>query len=265
MTASKGVLFFCFDNGLVDYSKITKLAIRKVKENLGLPVTVVSNDENLDIGQDNLVIYEGYEDQSTTRYFHEYRETYPWYNRGRELALEFSPYRHTIVLDVDYLVLGDTLLKYIDLELAIPRSLWDVGTPLSTATRSFGLINVPTYYATILVFDKEAAVAQAFFKAMQKVAADWQYYAVVFGLDPKLYRNDYVVSIALYLIDEYRWSRDYDLPITVLNAAPQATVYDLERNSVMVTVGVDKPAVKVYSDLHVSNKKSLEELAERYK
>ena len=263
-TESKGVLFFCFDNGLIDYGKITALAIKKVKEHLDLPVTVVSNKVDLDIGQDSLVVYKDYEENSTTRYFHEYRETYPWYNRGRELSLELSPYRHTIVLDVDYLVLGKTLLKYIDLDLAVSRSLWDIGSPLFTAKRSFGLLEVPMYYATVMVFDKETAVAQAFFKAMRKVADDWQYYAVMFGLDPKLYRNDYVVSIAMYLIDEYRWSRDYDLPMTVVNAPPQATVHGLESGSVWVTPGLGKPSVKVDRDLHVSNKKSLEELTEEH-
>jgi len=249
---------------LVDYAKITALAIKKVKENLDLPVTVVSNKVDLDIGQDSLVVYEGYEENSTTRYFHEYRETYPWYNRGRELSLEFTPYRHTIVLDVDYLVLGPTLLKYIDLDLAISRSLWDIGSPLFSAKRSFGLLQVPMYYATVMVFDKEAAPAKAFFKAMRKVADDWQYYAVIFGLDPKLYRNDYVASIAMYLIDEYRWSRDYDLPVTLVNAPPQAEVHGLEKNSVWVTPGQDKPPVQVTRDLHVSNKKSLEELTEEH-
>ncbi len=257
--AGTGVLFFCFDNALIDYTKLTKLATKLVHENLRLPVCVVTNTHHTDFGADQVVHVEKPE-EATARYFGDYGSTATWYNVGRECSLDLTPFQHTIVLDSDYLVQSDTLAKYTGLPLALSRSAFFLGGSSDREMSYMPLTNMPMYWATVLVFDSCSWPAEVFFSAMKRLKRNWTHLASLSGLDPSLYRNDYVATMALSLIQENRWSREYDLPVQLVTAGFDCTVsqVNLEANTVRLSKSSSSEVFCLKGvDVHVFNKKSL--------
>lgn len=254
-----GVLFFCFDNGLIDYTRLTRLATKLVHENLKLPVCVVTDTRHTDFGADHVVYVEKPE-EATPRYFGDYAATATWYNVGRECSLDLTPFQHTIVLDSDYLVLSNVLFKYAALPLGLSRSAFFLGGTSDRDMSYMPLTNMPMYWATVIVFDSNSWPAEVFFSAMKRLKRNWNHIASLSGLDPSLYRNDYVATMSLAVIQENRWSREYDLPIQLVTAGFDCTVssLDLESNTLCLGRVNSTQTLRIREiDVHVFNKKSL--------
>jgi hypothetical protein len=257
--AGTGVLFFCFNNGLIDYTRITRLATKLVHENLGLPVCVVTDEAHTDFGSEHVVHLEK-PGASTPRYFGDYAQTATWYNVGRECSLDVTPFRHTVVLDSDYLVMSDVLLKYTAMPLALSRSAFFLGGHSDRDMSYMPLTNMPMYWATVIVFDSCSWSAEVFFSAMKRLRRNWSHLAAMSGLDPSLYRNDYVATMALSLIQENRWSREFDLPVQLVTAGFDYTVCELDPKTRSLRLGktTSTEVLRVKGiDVHVFNKKSL--------
>lgn len=256
--AGTGVLFYCFNNGLIDYSKITRLATRLVHENLRLPVCVVT-DELCDFGADHVIKVER-PTEATSRYFGEYAKSAVWYNVGRECALDLTPFRHTVVLDSDYLILSEVLAKYTHLPLALSRSAYFLGDSPDRSMAYMPLTNMPMYWATVMIFDACSWPAEMFFLAMKKLKRSWGHIASLSGLDPSLYRNDYVATMALAMIQENRWSREFDLPVELITAGFDCVVNKVDPSTRTLNISLVNSSRSLCpkgTDVHVFNKKSL--------
>lgn len=254
-----GVLFYCFNNGLIDYSKLTRLATKLVHENLKLPVCVVTDDAS-DLGPVDHVIKVKKPTVATSRYFGEYQKSAVWYNVGRECSLDLTPFRHTIVLDSDYLVLSDVLAKYTSMQLALSRSAYFLGKNSDRDMSYMPLTNMPMYWATVMIFDACSWPAEMFFAAMKKLKQNWGHIASLSGLDPSLYRNDYVATLALSIVQENRWSREFDLPVHLMTAGFDCLVDDVDTQTKSILMSLVNSKRSFYSretDVHVFNKKSL--------
>jgi hypothetical protein len=254
-----GVLFFCFNNGLIDYTKLTRLATKLVHENLRLPVCVVTDQAHTDFGSEHVILVDKPE-ASTPRYFGDYAQTAAWYNVGRECSLDVTPFKHTVVLDSDYLVLSDVLLKYTSMPLALSRSAFFLGGRSDRDMSYMPLTNMPMYWATVIVFDSCSWPAEVFFSAMKRLKRNWSHLASMSGLDPSLYRNDYVATMALSMLQENRWSREFDLPVELVTAGFDCTVSQIDSDSRTLKLGktTSTEVLRVKGvDVHVFNKKSL--------
>lgn len=258
-------MIYAFRNHLIDYLKIAQLCTELVHLNLGLPVAVVTNDRAFPTGADYTVMFEP--EEGTKRHFHEYGESAPWYNRGRERSWDITPFRHTIVMDADYLVMSDTLLKYVDLDLAVSRELYELTKPAESTYTAFGPTGYPSYWASLMVFDKENPVSYEFFQLMKKVKRSWPYFSNLFGLDTSLYRNDHIVAIALYLLHGRRWSKVNDLPLVILNSDHTRNLVSIDKHDLSLSFtgyGIEPPDVLTFygRDIHVANKRSFLQVIE---
>ncbi len=256
--AGTGVLFFCFNNGLIDYTRLTRLATALVHENLKLPVCVIT-DENQDFGADQ-VIRVSKPESATSRYFGDYAETATWYNVGRESSLDLTPFRHTIVLDSDYLVFSNVLSRCVAMPLALSRSAYFLGPSSDSSMSYMPLTNMPMYWATVMIFDSCSWPAEAFFTGMKKIRKNWGHIASMSGIDPSLYRNDYVATMALSLIQENRWSREFDLPVDLVTAGFECVVNKVDKESRSIHLNLLNSTKTITTkgvDVHVFNKKSL--------
>ena len=90
---------YCFNTDQVAYHRVADVSIGLAKQQLGLPVTVVTNQSTLDSWHNapdvNFIVVKN--DTNNTKL------GLPWYNLERCEAIEHSPYDCTIVIDVDYL------------------------------------------------------------------------------------------------------------------------------------------------------------------
>ena len=94
---SRGVLLFAYNTDSVDYVKIAERAARLIEHNLKLPVTIITDMQS---PQTNERI--GYKNGSQ------------WFNGDRYRAYELSPYDETLLLDSDYLIFDNSLIKILD-------------------------------------------------------------------------------------------------------------------------------------------------------
>ena len=154
---SRGVVLFAFNNADTDYIKITEQTIKLGKRNLGLPVTLVTGlTEEVNFEVDTLIRVES--NGPNVRFSSDVNAPVQWLNRGRHAAYKLSPYDETILLDTDYLVLNDSLLKYFDTD-------WDYLIPdrNDNAGRAhvrpyvsdrMGTYSIPFVWATVVLFRK---------------------------------------------------------------------------------------------------------------
>lgn len=247
-------------NELVDYSLLTRFAIECIHTNLRLPVAVVTDNSSLRVGQDHTVLVHPSASQNM-RYFHEYDKTVPWNNEGRELAFDLSPFRHTFLLDVDYLCLSPNLLKYRDLELGMPHLLLNYGEDTGNGVTCFGNTFLPQFWASVVVFDKTSSRAHRVFETWKQMKRNWPFHATVFGLNQSLFRNDYVATAALLESNAADLARCYADP--VLNIPLGCAVNKVSPTSIDITASEFSRSIAGY-DVHVQNKKDLENAVASY-
>ena len=104
---SKGALLFAFNSPKYNYFEMAVATAKRINHFLDLPVTIVTDINSMPIKQlykfDNVVLTTG--DKTNIR------EHSMWLNKGRYRAYEFSPYDETILLDTDYMINSNVLLK----------------------------------------------------------------------------------------------------------------------------------------------------------
>ena len=145
---SKGVVVFAFNTD-VDYVGIADQTSRLIAHNLKLPITLITDhDAKPEFAYDKVVRV----DQQGATYRTEDANV-QWRNFGRYYAYELSPYDETILLDVDYLVLDDNLLKLFETE-------WDYKLmrhntdERGDCSETMGYVSLPFVWATFLAVAK---------------------------------------------------------------------------------------------------------------
>lgn len=204
---SQGFLIFAFNNGIVDYLKHALWAADRIDKYLGLPVRIVT-DENSETDyipkkDHEIVIVES--SPGTTRIFdNETALAGEWKNTDRVFAYDLSPFDETIVIDSDYIVNSprlSILFNIPDMHFLCHRSPHDVtGQNRFHSMLTFGQHKMPHYWATVLYFRK-GYTAEAMFKVMKMIRNNYGHYAEMYKFPKSPMRNDYIVSIALTIIN----------------------------------------------------------------
>lgn len=205
---SRGVVLVAHNNGKDDYYSLAIYTAKRINRFLNLPVTIITDEDSVTPTQgvfDNIITVDP--DKSN------FRKKAAWINKGKHRIFELTPYTDTLILDVDYLINSDQLLKVF------------------TTTGDFGCHNtirwlmeeskpeyfhkdiISTLWATVVRFRKTERVEQIF-QMMRMVEENYQHYSSVYQFDSSIYRNDYALTIALktvegHLVDPlnyFRWN-----------------------------------------------------------
>jgi hypothetical protein len=196
----KGVMFFAFNNPKTDYYTMAVKAAKRVKHFLNLPVTIVTDiqPENPEFNIINVSAETSNEKDSN-----------PWYNKGRYRAYDLTPYDETILLDTDYLVNSNQLLKLFDIydDFMCHDSTFFLTEGRETeyvSDRSF-----KTLWATVIVFKKTERVKHIF-QCLEMVQNNYSHYINLYHINSPMYRNDYGITIAARIVDgHYDEKRNY--------------------------------------------------------
>jgi len=177
-----GVLIYSFDTTTTDYSKLTTRCIEHVNTHLGLPITVVSN-KNFE-GVNNIYVI-----PSTNNQRRYNKKIVPWYNEERTQAYNHSPYDTTILIDCDYFVMSDYLLKISDAadDILLHTKLNDI-TKRDNIFRPREAL-IPLVWATVVVFKKNNFTKKVF-DLIGHVQEHYQYYRNLYRIAQIPYRND---------------------------------------------------------------------------
>ena len=208
-TLTKGALIFAFNNEHIDYIAMAGWNAENIRKHLNLPVAVVTDDPDQAAKYNFDHIIASTPDNGGPRYFSDYQQTVTWYNAGRATAYELSPFDQTLLLDADYVVASDLLLRAMEM----PQEFAAFNTSLDPANESeidplltkFGNPRMPMWWATVMMF-RRGNISQYIFDCMQMIRANWQHYRHLFNITETTYRNDYALSIALGILTGHEQS-----------------------------------------------------------
>jgi hypothetical protein len=286
---SRGVIMFAHNNTEIDYFRLAVVNALLVQKNLGIKnITVVTDPFSLAQGEktlgkrlikkaiNNIIVIEKdkkfkalnqrlYKDTShTTKYL-------PFYNVNRCDAYHLSPYDETLLIDVDYLILSDTLnhcwghnnelmmnWKYQDI-------MYERKDPSLARLNDMG---ITMYWATVVYFRKTEYV-ESFFNIVSHVKNNPQFYKDLYQWQGTLYRNDYSFSIAAHMMSGFVDKGIPQLPTTLYKSFDTDDIHSaIDENTIVMYL--EKPRspgdfmlTKWQGiDLHIMNKWAINRVSE---
>jgi hypothetical protein len=236
---SKGIVAFASNTDTTDYVAIAGRTLRLASKTLGLPATLITPDAEL---PDN------------KRYDIDTKEFVQWRNAGRYQAYQLSPYDETIVIDADYLVFDQNILKIFECE-------WDytIMRQARGLTQEFpqdmGPRSLPYVWATVFAF-RRTPTAEMFFSLVQRVQDNYNYYRELFNIEQRNFRNDYAFAIADIILNGYAIG-EHGIPGPMLHV-DQPVVSIEAKGSMFVIKDNTQAFVVPRMNLHVMSKQYLQ-------
>lgn len=260
-----GVLLFAFDNELIPYVEVARQMAKRIQRLWNLPVSIVTDDRSVysdwPMIFDQVAYVDKAEVDANEKMFYDFDKSLSFFNGNRANALELTPYRRTIVLDVDYLVQTDDIPRLWNGEgLKLCRDAYSVFDyhSLSHDMRVLsGRSEIPMWWATVLCFDREAPETQRFFTEWKQALRHYRTLSDMYGFVAKPVRNDFAATIAVHrLTDNHYRDERFLLPHSIPTLMPHSEVTSIESDCMLVR-NYEGGTTAVFSDLHIMNKKSL--------
>lgn len=195
MNMKKGVVLFAHNSSSTNYFKMAVYVAKRVNRFLDLPVSVITDKDSY--------VYTDYNFDKVflqTPDTSNYRKRHPWINKGRFEVFDISPYDETLVLDTDYLVNSDNLLRTFDYESDFVchntcRFVFENIPPERIGKNGF-----TSLWATVMRFRKTTR-AQQIFQMMKLIQFNYEHYGSLHHFDPGTFRNDYALTLALKVVN----------------------------------------------------------------
>jgi len=286
---SRGFIMFAHNNAEIDYFKLAVINSLLIQKHLGISnITVVTDPHSYSyavesLGEDliksainNLIVVEKDKEfkSQNIRVFKDTSHTakqLPFYNINRCDAYDLSPYDETILLDVDYLILSDTLNQCwghneeIMMNWRYQDIMFDRKDYTLDRLNPFG---ITMYWATVVYF-KKSAYAETFFNLVKHVKNNIAYYKDLYRWPGNLYRNDYSFSIAAHVMSGFVDKGIPQLPTTLYKTFDTDDIHKAidEKTLIMYLEKPRSPGDFILTkwsgvDLHVMNKWAINRISE---
>jgi len=206
-----GAIIFAQNNGGIDYVKLANFAASKVKQHLGIPVSLITDsskwllsnfpehnfDQVIDLPKDTNNQTKKFSDGKLSSKMLE------WKNLSRNQVYNLTPYDKTLVLDSDYILNSDVLKPALDLDhdFQIYQNSFDLA--LGRDSVEFKTINqysIPFFWATVFIFQK-TPLTEVFFNLIDYIKSNWTYYRTLYTIESPIFRNDFAFSIAIHIMN----------------------------------------------------------------
>ena len=221
--ASRGVIAFAFNSSKYNYAEMAVYTARRIESFLGLPTTLVTDTKSFETITNNKDAFDlvKFVEPDTSNV----REQQTWINKGRFQAYEHSPYEETLVLDVDYLVNSDTLLKTFDLSdtFCCHKNTHMLMHP-DAAQEKMSAYSYDTLWATVIMF-KKSERAKQIFETLEMVQENYEHYANIHSFVGGIYRNDYGLTIALKIVNGHSDVPSDYIPWSLVHVGKNTSVY----------------------------------------
>ena len=270
----RGVLIIAHNSRQVDYAKTAIIAGGFAQKNLGLPVSLVTDESTLNWIKESGMF------ETATRIFDKIIKTerptinnyrilndglqannVPFINATRSSAYELTPYDQTLLIDSDFLIMTSTLNQYWDTEysILISESMNDlIGNRVGVLDKWTSETGVQLFWATTVMFTKNKT-SETFFNLVEYIKENYNFYSDLFRFDPRQYRNDISFSVALHLMNGFE-KPSKSLP-PILTAQGKDILESIGKDhslKILANVGDNFVLSSVKDrDIHIMNKQSL--------
>lgn len=278
---TRGILMFAHNNSEIDYFRLAVVNALLVQKNMGIKnITVVTDQHSLDqgiktLGQDlidhaiNNIVITAKDKEFKNRNLRTYKDTshtakvLSFYNANRCDAYDISPYDETILIDVDYLILSDTLNHCWghNNELMMNWKFQDVMYErVDPSLSRLNDMGITMYWATVVYFRK-TEYCESFFNMVKHVRYNPQFYKDLYKWQGTLYRNDFSFSIAAHTMAGFIDKGIPQLPTTLYKSFDTDDIHSAKDNKTIILY-LEKPRspgdflLTTWSnvDIHIMNK-----------
>jgi len=194
---------------------------KRVKHFLNLPTTLVTDEESLpnvvDDIWDKIITVTPDKDN--------FRDWGVWINKGRYQAYDLSPYDETLLLDVDYVVNSDKLLKIFEFYDDFcchnkTEYLMQSGAPQELLSS----YSYETLWATVVAF-KKTSRAKQIFETLKMVQENYDHYANIHSFVGGIYRNDYALTLALKIVNGHSNNKQDFIPWNLVHVGKNTQIH----------------------------------------
>lgn len=214
-----GILLIAYNNGKIDYETLAVIAARCVKLHMkNNHVTLLTDTPTFEelktkirpdqasITFDHIIV-DNIEHEHNTR---THRDS-PWQefttqfnNKSKHTIFEKSPYKKTLMIDVDYLIGNDSLdiIFDTDSEVAMYKNAISVRNYKPRIwEQKLHPGGIDMWWSTAVYWRSDSDVAKLFFGLWQHVKENYEYYKWLYKFPGVLFRTDYAVSIAVHILN----------------------------------------------------------------
>ena len=272
----QGVLIFARNNAQIDYVKQAHFLAKRIKKYLGLPTSIVTDSVEYlkETYNDYKTIFDHVievpfsQAPSQKRYYDGTNifKQLEFKNDLRTSAFDLTPYDETLMLDSDYIV-SDTLFKNCftqDHDFLIYKEAHDLsGFRDNSQFVHISDTSVDFYWATC-VFFRKTETNKVYFELTKHIQENWPHYNSTFQINRGVFRNDWVFSIAIHIMNGYqRGDFSHTMPGKMYFTSDKDILWDLQDDKFLFLIqkenylGEYTPLKVKGSSVHVINKFSL--------
>jgi hypothetical protein len=224
---TRGVLLFAFNSPDYDYVKMAEFTAKRAKHFLKLPSTVVTDTFSLKNLNEELFDKVIIVDSDDTNNF----QGRVWLNKGRYQAYDLSPYDETLLLDVDYIINSNTLLKVFELmdDFICHESITYLMNEYDKKEYFNPKLSISSLWATVIGFKKTKRVKQIF-ELLRMVQENYTHYGNLYKFSTDMYRNDYGLTIGWKIANGHFNVKSDILPWNLIHIGPKTYVYKNSSN-----------------------------------
>jgi hypothetical protein len=154
-----------------------------------------------------------------------------------------------VLLDSDYLILDDSLLKILDSTVDY-TIMTKNQSPTNAMTGNMGLLSLNFVWATAVVF-KKTAKSKLLFELVGRIQRNYDYYIKLYNLRERNFRNDYAFAIADNIINGH--TNSPGIPWSMLTIDNPITKIEIKNNKLIVREQ-EKAHVIPQQNIHVIDK-----------
>lgn len=278
---SNGAVIFAHNNAGIDYTKLAVFSALRVKEYLGIPVSLVTDnphylEQHYPHHVFDKIITISSNEIGSQRLFYDgamSSKRLEWKNLTRHQIYDLTPYDKTLVLDSDYVLCSTNLKLAFERDASFQIYKHSVDISDWRDTKPYHRVNeysIPFYWATVFVFAKDATT-QAFFDLVTYIKQNWIYFRTLYSIDQAAFRNDFAFSIAIHIMNG-KMEGDFALPLPgkmcfiqdkdiLLELKSNAMKFLLQKKDYL---GQYTAAKTTGIDMHVMNKPSMLRIIDEY-
>ncbi len=235
-----GILLIAYNNGKIAYEKLAMIAARCVKLHMkNNHVTLLTDQPTYEVMQRELsydlvaeafdhIIIDNVEHERNTR---THRDS-PWNefttqfnNKNKHSIFQKSPYRKTLMIDVDYLIGNNTLdaVFETDTEVAMYKHAMSVRNYEPRIwEQKLHPDGIDMWWSTAIYWRNDSETARLFFDLWEHVKENYNYYKWLYKFPGALFRTDYAVSIAVHILNGHKEGNlIHELPGKVMRFSEQ--------------------------------------------